>query len=37
MYNILTETIIAWQSEGLSNEQIRSPTTLNNSLSPKLK
>ena len=33
----ITETIIAWQSKGLSNEKIKPPTTLNNSLSPKLK
>ena len=33
----LTETIVAWQSRGLSNEKIRSPTTGNYGLSPELK
>ena len=33
----LTETIAVWQSNGLSNEEIRPPTTPNNRLSPKLK
>ena len=33
----LKETILTWQSKGLSNETIRPPTTSNNSLSPKLK
>ena len=33
----LTETIVAWQSKGLSNEKIRPPTSLIYSLSPKLK
>ena len=32
-----TDTIVAWQSEGLANEKMRTPTTSNNSLSPKLK
>ena len=33
----LTETVVAWQSKGLSNKKIRPPTSLNNSFSPKLK
>ena len=33
----LAETIVAWASNGLSNAKIRSPTTSNDSLSPKLK
>ena len=33
----LAETIVAWQSKRLLNEKIRTPTTSNNSLSPKLK
>ena len=32
----VTETIVEWQSTGLSNEKIK-PTTANNSPSPKLK
>ena len=33
----LPDTIVAWQTKGLSNEKIKSPTTSNNSVSPKLK
>ena len=33
----LTKTIVVWQSKGLSNVKIRTPTTWNNSLSPKMK
>ena len=32
-----TETIIACKSKGLSNETIKIPTTLSNSLAPKVK
>ena len=32
----LTETIVAWKSRELSNENIRPPTALNYGLSPKL-
>ena len=33
----LTETIVGWQPKGLSNEELRPPTTSNNDFSPKLK
>ena len=33
----LTNTILEWESKGLSNENIRPPTTANNSLFPKLR
>ena len=33
----LTEIIIAWQPKRLPNEKVRSPTSSNNSLAPKLK
>ena len=33
----LTETIVVWESKGLSNEKIKPPTTANNNLSPKMK
>ena len=32
----LTETIVAWEPKGLPKEKIRSLTTANNSLSPKM-
>ena len=32
----LTETIVAWKSRELPNENIRSPTALSYNLSPKL-
>ena len=32
-----TEKIVAWESEGLSNEKIKDSTTANDSLSAKLK
>ena len=33
----VTNTIIAWESKGLSNEKFESLITANNSLSPKLR
>ena len=32
----VTDYVLSWQSKGLSNESIKSPTTSNNSLNPKL-
>ena len=37
IFIIHAEIFVAWQSKELSNEKIRSPTTSDNSLSPKLK
>ena len=32
----VTDYVLSWQSKGLSNESIKSPTTSNNSLNPRL-
>ena len=37
MLTDLAETIVAWETKGLSNEKIKSPITANSILSPKIK